>query len=81
MISCALSLGTLDVTDSTAAGTARPTLPCGASWSPARTRRYVERRCKEGLTKTEAMRCLKRYIAREVFYYLVPRRSPLTTPR
>jgi transposase len=54
-------------TDSTAAGTARPTPPCGASWSPgwrqnARTQRYVERRCKEGLTKTEAMRCLKRYV-------------------
>jgi hypothetical protein len=40
--------------------------------SDQRTPRYVERRCKEGLTKTEAMRCLKRYVAREVFYYLVP---------
>ncbi len=40
--------------------------------SDPRTQRYVERRCKEGLTKTEAMRCLKRYVAREVFYYLVP---------
>ena len=36
------------------------------------TRHYVERRCKEGLTKTEAIRCLKRYVAREVFYYLQP---------
>ena len=35
-----------------------------------KTQRYIERRCKEGLTKTEAMRCLKRYVAREVFYYL-----------
>ena len=40
--------------------------------SDPRTRRYVERRCKDGLTKAEAMRCLKRYVAREVFYYLVP---------
>ena len=40
--------------------------------SDPRTRRYVERRCKEGLTKTEAIRCLKRYVAREVFYYLQP---------
>ncbi len=40
--------------------------------SDPRTQRYVERRCKEGLTKAEAMRCLKRYVAREVFYYLVP---------
>jgi transposase len=38
--------------------------------SDPRTRRYVERRCKDGLTKPEAMRCLKRYVAREVFYYL-----------
>lgn len=35
-----------------------------------KTQRYVERRCKDGLTKPEAMRCLKRYVAREVFYYL-----------
>ncbi len=40
--------------------------------SDPRTRGYVERRCKEGLTKTEAIRCLKRYVAREVFYYLQP---------
>ena len=31
------------------------------------TRAYVERRQTEGKTKTEAMRCLKRYIAREVY--------------
>ncbi len=40
--------------------------------SDPRTQRYVERRCKDGLTKAEAMRCLKRYVAREVFYYVVP---------
>ncbi len=40
--------------------------------SDQRTRHYVERRCKDGLTKTEAIRCLKRYVAREVFYYLQP---------
>ena len=44
--------------------------------SDPRTQRYVERRCKEGLTKSEAMRCLKRYVAREVFYYLVPLQVP-----
>ncbi len=32
-----------------------------------RTRRYVERRTAEGLSKPEIMRCLKRYLAREVF--------------
>jgi len=32
-----------------------------------RTRAYAERRTAEGKTKTEIIRCLKRYIAREVF--------------
>ncbi len=32
-----------------------------------RTRHYIERRMKDGRTKKEAMRCLKRYVAREVF--------------
>ena len=32
-----------------------------------RTRRYVARRTAEGKTKKEAMRCLKRYIARETY--------------
>jgi transposase len=36
------------------------------------TRDYIERRTKEGLTKKEAFRCLKRYIAREV-YNCLPR--------
>ncbi len=40
-----------------------------------RTRGYIERRMKEGLTKREAMRCLKRYIAREVYQHL-PRHEP-----
>jgi hypothetical protein len=31
------------------------------------TRRYLQRRCAEGKTKTEAIRRLKRYIARELF--------------
>lgn len=33
----------------------------------APTRAYVERRTAEGLSKREIIRCLKRYIAREVF--------------
>ena len=36
-----------------------------------RTVEYLERRMKDGLTKKEAYRCLKRYIAREV-YGLLP---------
>jgi hypothetical protein len=34
------------------------------------TRDYVARRITEGKTKTEIMRCLKRYIAREAFVLL-----------
>jgi hypothetical protein len=33
----------------------------------ARTREYLARRQAEGKTKTEAIRCLKRYVAREIF--------------
>lgn len=35
-----------------------------------RTRAYVERRLEEGKSKREIMRCLKRYIAREVYHHL-----------
>ncbi|MFM7733270.1 MAG: IS110 family transposase [Cyanobium sp.] len=38
-------------------------------WHPA-TKEYVERRTGEGKTKREIMRCLKRYIAREIFRLL-----------
>jgi transposase len=35
-----------------------------------RTRAYAERRTKEGLSKLEIIRCLKRYIAREIYHAL-----------
>jgi transposase len=38
--------------------------------SDPRTRHYVERRHKEGLSKREIIRCLKRYIAREIYPHL-----------
>ena len=41
------------------------------------TRDYVERRTAEGLSKREIIRCLKRYIAREIYNNL-PRPA---TPR
>jgi transposase len=44
----------------------------------APTRAYVERRTAEGLSKREIIRCLKRYIAREVFAAL-PRSTTTTT--
>jgi hypothetical protein len=34
------------------------------------TRDYITRRLAEGKTKNEIMRCLKRYIAREIFHTL-----------
>jgi transposase len=40
--------------------------------SDPRTKAYVERRTKEGLTTAEIIRCLKRYVARETFD-LLPR--------
>lgn len=43
----------------------------------APTRAYVERRTAEGLSKREIIRCLKRYIAREIFAAL-PRTSDAT---
>jgi transposase len=42
------------------------------------TRTYAARRVAEGLSKREILRCLKRYIAREVYHLLLtPTRSPL----
>ena len=35
-----------------------------------RTRRYMKRRVGEGMTKAEVVRCLKRYVAREVYAVL-----------
>jgi transposase len=39
---------------------------CRLRWDP-RTRAYAERRTKEGLSKKEIIRCLKRYVARELY--------------
>jgi transposase len=41
----------------------------------ARTKEYVEKRLTQGHTKLEALRCLKRYIAREVYYTLRKRNN------
>lgn len=37
-----------------------------------RTKIYVDRRTKEGLSKPEIIRCLKRYVAREIYLVLRP---------
>ena len=46
------------------------------AWDPA-TRAYVNRRTADGKTKKEIIRCLKRYIAREVYQLLI---SPTAIP-
>jgi transposase len=38
--------------------------------SHAPTRAYVERRGEQGLPEKEIIRCLKRYVAREVYRHL-----------
>jgi transposase len=46
-----------------------------------RTRAYVQRRTAEGKTQREIMRCLKRYIAREVFNSLQADLADTSQPR
>jgi transposase len=48
--------------------------------SDRRTRSYVARRTAEGKSKWEIMRCLKRYIAREVYRVLVSSAAPAPPP-
>lgn len=43
-----------------------------------RTRLYLERRTKQGLSKHEVIRCLKRYVAREIYGQIQPP-LPLST--
>lgn len=45
-----------------------------------RTRAYAERRTQEGLSKPEIIRCLKRYVAREIHRVLVPNSAAQNRP-
>ncbi|MFD7176518.1 IS110 family transposase, partial [Streptomyces sp. NPDC059929] len=38
-----------------------------------RTQKYLERRTAEGMSKREIIRCLKRYVARELYRHIHPR--------
>jgi transposase len=40
------------------------------------TRAYVARRTKEGKAKREIIRCLKRYVARELYRHLPTQKLP-----
>jgi transposase len=48
-------------------------------WDPA-TRTYVTRRTAAGLSKAEIIRCLKRYLAREIYRLLVKPPAALSSP-
>ena len=39
---------------------------CRLRWDP-RTRAYMNRRTAQGHSKAEIIRCLKRYVARDIF--------------
>ena len=45
-----------------------------------RTSEYIDRHKTEGLTKKETVRCLKRYVAREVFNLLPHEKLGLDSP-
>jgi transposase len=53
-----------------AANSALHIIAIGRLRTDSRTKSYVERRVSEGHSKLEAIRCLKRYIAREVYYVI-----------
>lgn len=44
-------------------------------WPTPQTTNYIQRRTKEGKTKKEIMRCLKRYIVRELYPHLLAANS------
>jgi len=54
-----------------------PSAVCRLRYCP-RTRAYAARRTKEGKTKREIIRCLKRYIAREAYHALQADLADLT---
>ena len=45
-------------------------------WDP-RTRDYMQRRTKGGLSKKEIIRCLKRYVARELYQLTITATAPI----
>ena len=51
---------------------------CRLRWDP-RTHAYATKRTTEGMSKPEIIRCLKRYIAREVYTALL-KPHPSSTP-
>ena len=69
-------------TASTEVETVKPPLHSTASSCPPRrdptTRAYMDRRIKQGKTRKEVIRCLKRYIAREIHRAILTDLAPPT---
>lgn len=62
-----------------AANSALHIIAIGRIRTDPRTREYVAKRLTEGHSKMEAIRCLKRYIAREVFQIIRKRHNEINT--
>ena len=60
-----------------AANSALHIIAIGRLRTEPRTKEYVARKIAEGHSKLEAIRCLKRYIAREVFNLILDRNSEI----
>jgi hypothetical protein len=78
------STATKNATASTAAATDTPTrlwhILITRMVCDQRTRTYIARRIDEGRTKKEAIRCLKRFIAREIYHHLPRHQLVLDSP-
>lgn len=64
-----------------AANSALHNIAIGRLRTDARTKAYMARRIAEGHSKLEAIRCLKRYIAREVFTLITRRQNVIRQTR
>ena len=64
-----------------AANSALHIIAIGRLRADARTKEYVARRLVEGHSKLEAIRCLKRYLAREVFYIIQRRQREINATK
>jgi transposase len=60
-----------------AANSALHIIAIGRLRTDPRTKSYIARRIAEGHSKLEAIRCLKRYIAREIFFVISQRRQEI----
>ena len=62
-----------------AANSALHIIAIGRLRTEKRTQEYIKKRTSDGLSKMEALRCLKRYIAREIYYLLKNRNMSINS--